>query len=100
MPTFFSHAETVTVDLQKNCDLELLRKEISSNPEMVLMDDFEQLLYPTLLDSSGRNEVYIGRLRTGRENKKRVQAWVVADNVRKGAAYNAIRIAEILPGGN
>lgn len=100
VPTFFSHAETVTVDLQKNCDLELLRKEISSNPEMVLMDDFEQLLYPTLLDSSGRNEVYIGRLRTGRENKKRVQAWVVADNVRKGAAYNAIRIAEILPGGN
>ena len=100
VPTFFSHAETVTVDLQKNCDLELLRKEISSNPEMVLMDDFEQLLYPTLLDSSGRNEIYIGRLRTGRENKKRVQAWVVADNVRKGAAYNAILIAEKLIGGN
>lgn len=100
VPTFFSHAETVTVDLQKTCDLDLLRTEIGSQSEMVLMDDFEQLLYPTLLDSSGKDEVFIGRLRLGRENKKRVQAWVVADNVRKGAAYNAIRIAETLIGGS
>lgn len=98
VPTFFSHAETVTIDVQKACDLKKLRKEIENNTEMVLMDDFEQLLYPTLLDSSGRNEVYIGRLRTGIENKKRIQAWVVADNVRKGAAYNAVRIAETLIG--
>lgn len=98
VPTFFSHAESVTIDLVKNCDLSVLRQKINDHPEMVLMDDFEQLLYPTLLDSSGKNEVFIGRLRTGRESKKRLQAWVVADNVRKGAAYNAVRIAETLIG--
>jgi len=99
VPTFFSHAETVYVDLEKKCDVELVRNKISEHPEMVLMDDFEQLIYPTLIDSSGKNEVFIGRLRTGREDGKRLSAWIVADNVRKGAAYNAVRIAETLIGG-
>lgn len=99
VPTFFSHAETVYIDIEKECDLKTLREKIEEHPEMVLMDDFEQLIYPTLVDSSGKNEVFIGRLRTGREDKKRISAWVVADNVRKGAAYNAVRIAETLTGG-
>jgi len=99
VPTFFSHAETVYIDLEKKCDVELVRNKINEHPEMVLMDDFEQLLYPTLVDSSGKNEVFIGRLRTGRDDGKRLSAWIVADNVRKGAAYNAVRIAETLIGG-
>jgi aspartate-semialdehyde dehydrogenase len=99
VPTFFSHAETVYVDLEKKCDVELVRNKISEHPEMVVMDDFEQLIYPTLVDSSGKNEVFVGRLRTGREDGKRLSAWIVADNVRKGAAYNAVRIAETLIGG-
>lgn len=99
VPTFFSHAETLCIELQNECELKVLREKIENHPEMVLMDDFEQLLYPTLIDSSGRNEVFVGRLRTGRENRKRLSAWVVADNVRKGAAYNAVRIAETLTGG-
>lgn len=99
VPTFFSHAETIYLELEKDCLLEVLRKKIEEDPEMVLMDDFEELLYPTLTDSSGKNEIFIGRLRTGREDKKRLLAWIVADNVRKGAAYNAVRIAETLIGG-
>jgi aspartate-semialdehyde dehydrogenase len=99
VPTFFSHAETVVVNTKKSCSLEMLRKKINENFEMTLMDDPEELFYPTLVDSSGKNEVFIGRLRNGRNNDKRVSAWIVADNVRKGAAYNAIRIAETVIGG-
>ncbi|MGI6393152.1 MAG: aspartate-semialdehyde dehydrogenase [bacterium] len=99
VPTFFSHAESVNIELKKKCNLKLLREKVSESSEMVLLDDFEQLLYPTLLDSSGKNEVFIGRLRCGREDDKRISAWIVADNVKKGAAYNAVKIAEILTGG-
>lgn len=99
VPTFYSHGETVIAETVDDCDLELLRKEIGEHTEMVLMDDPEKLLYPTLIDSSGHNEIFIGRLRTGRENKKRIISWIVADNIRKGAAYNGLRIAEYIIGG-
>jgi aspartate-semialdehyde dehydrogenase len=99
VPTFYSHGETIIAETVDDCDLELLRKEINEHEEMILMDDPEKLLYPTLVDSSGRNEIFIGRLRTGRENKKRIISWIVADNIRKGAAYNGLRIAEHIIGG-
>ena len=98
VPTFYSHAETVWFELEKECSINEIHRKIKENKEMVLMDDIEQMLYPTLIDSSGRNEVFIGRLRKGREHKNYLSAWVVADNVRKGAAYNAIRIAETIFG--
>ena len=98
VPTFYSHAETVWFELEKECSINEIHRKIKENKEMVLMDDIEQMLYPTLIDSSGRNEVFIGRLRKGREHKNYLSAWIVADNVRKGAAYNAIRIAETIFG--
>lgn len=97
VPTFYSHGETVVAQTVDNCDLNIVRKEISENSELVLMDDPEKLLYPTLIDSSGKNEVFIGRLRNG-TNKKRISSWIVADNIRKGAAYNGLRIAEHILG--
>jgi len=99
VPTFYSHGETVVAQTVDDVDLNLLRKEIEEHEEMVLMDDTEKLLYPTKLDSSGKNEVFVGRLRTGIGNKKRINAWIVADNIRKGAAYNGLRIAEQIIGG-
>lgn len=98
VPTFYSHAETVWFELEKECSINEIHRKIKENKEMVLMDDIDQLLYPTLVDSSGRNEVFIGRLRKGLEHKNRLSAWIVADNVRKGAAYNAVRIAETIFG--
>ena len=98
VPTFFSHAETVWTELKNECSINELHRRIKENREMILMDDIEQLLYPTLIDSSGRDEVFVGRLRKGREHKNTLSAWIVADNVRKGAAYNAIRIAETIFG--
>ncbi len=96
VPTFFSHAETVFVETKKVCDLNAVREKIEKHPEMVLMDDPQELLYPTLIDSSGKNEVFVGRLRKSSKSDKRISAWIVADNVRKGAAYNAIKIAETI----
>jgi len=98
VPTFYSHAESVWIELKKGCDLAALREKIDDSEEMILMDDIEEMLYPTLVDSSGKDEVFVGRLRVNREGKNRLSAWVVADNVRKGAAYNAVRIAETIMG--
>jgi len=99
VPTFYSHGETVVAQTVDDVDLELLRREINEHKEMVLMDDPDNLLYPTMVDSSGKDEVFIGRLRTGMGNKKRINSWIVADNIRKGAAYNGLRIAELIIGG-
>ncbi len=96
VPVFFSHAETLVVELEREADLEILKSEIEEHEELSLMDDFETLLYPTPADSVGNDEVFIGRLRYGKNgtDKKRINAWIVADNVRKGAALNGIEIAE------
>ncbi|HDT11863.1 MAG TPA: aspartate-semialdehyde dehydrogenase [bacterium] len=99
VPTFFSHAETVVIETENDCDINSVRKRLNDHPDIILMDDPEELLYPTLIDCSGKNEGFIGRLRMSKDNNKRISAWIVADNVRKGAAYNAIRIAETVIGG-
>ena len=98
VPTFYSHAESVWFELKNDCSINELHRKIKEHDEMVLLDDTEQLLYPTLIDSSGRDEIFIGRLRHGREHKNTLSAWIVADNVRRGAAYNAVKIAETIFG--
>jgi len=101
VPIFYGHAETVTVDLDGEADLTVIRNEIESTDGMTLMDDFETLLYPTPADAGGMDDIFIGRLRYGKGGtwQKRINAWIVADNVRKGAALNGIQIAEKIIGG-
>jgi aspartate-semialdehyde dehydrogenase len=96
VPVFFSHAETLMIELDREADLDVLKSEIEEHNALELMDDFETLLYPTPADSVGNDAIFIGRLRYGNNgtNKKRINAWLVADNVRKGAALNGIEIAE------
>ncbi len=98
VPVFFGHAEAVSADLEREGDLAALRAEIAKRPVFALMDDFEQLLYPTPADAAGRDEICIGRLRYGRSgsDRRRINGWVVADNIRKGAALNGVQIAEAI----
>ncbi len=100
VPVFYGHAESVTADLERPADLAQLRSALAERPEFALMDDFEQLLYPTPADAAGKDTILVGRLRYGRSgtDRSRVAGWVVADNIRKGAALNGIQIAEIIIG--
>ncbi len=100
VPVFFGHAEAVTADLERPADLAQLRNALAERPEFAVMDDFEQLLYPTPADAAGKDAILVGRLRYGRsgDDRSRVNGWVVADNIRKGAALNGIQIAEFIIG--
>ncbi len=98
VPVFFGHAEAVSADLEREADLSVLRAAIAQRPVFALMDDFEELRYPTPADAAGHDEIFVGRLRYGRSgsDRRRVNGWVVADNIRKGAALNGVQIAETI----
>lgn len=100
VPTFYGHAESVTADLDRPVDLDRLRAAIDEKRGLALMDDPEKLIYPTPADVAGKDAIFVGRIRCGRSgtDRGRVQAWVVADNVRKGAALNGVQIAETIIG--
>ncbi len=98
VPVFHGHSEAVTCLCAYAADLAVIRDEINEHPRLRLLDDPEELLYPTTVDIVGEDEIAIGRLRYGNggEDEQVVQAWIVADNLRTGAALNAVMIAEKL----
>ena len=72
------------------------RQLLSGSPGVVVMDDPAKREYPLAVDAAGRDEVFVGRIREDRSIENGLNLWVVADNLRKGAALNAIQIAEML----
>jgi aspartate-semialdehyde dehydrogenase len=95
IPTIFGHAESINVETKEIADIDILKKEYKKAPGVILLSDKEK--YPTCLsDAVGKLEVFIGRLRRDITLPNGVNLWVVADNIRKGAAWNAIQIAELL----
>lgn len=98
VPVFTSHSESLNIETEEKIPLKTIREAISRADGVILKDDFENLVYPTALDSSGEDYVFIGRLREDISIKNGINMWVVGDQLRKGAALNAIQIAEILIG--
>lgn len=98
VPVFHGHSEALTCHCEDAIDIEVVREEIRENTRLQLVDDIEELLYPTTIDVVGKDEIAIGRLRYGNGGKDEhvMQAWIVADNLRTGAALNAVMIAERL----
>jgi len=94
VPTLACHAESVSVELEKAFDLPDVRALLSNAPGVQLEDDPAQGRYPMNRDCAGRDPVYVGRLRRDPSLDHGLQFWVVSDNLRKGAALNAIQIAE------
>jgi aspartate-semialdehyde dehydrogenase len=90
------HSEAVNIETEKPFTLEAVRKLLREAPGIKLMDDPENLVYPTALDCDGRDEVFVGRLRMDPTVPHGLSMWVVSDNLRKGAALNAVQIAEVL----
>ena len=96
VPVFYSHSESINLEFEKAFDLEELIKLLENTPGIVVKNDIKNLEYPTPLDVTGKNEVYVGRIRRDESLNSGVNLWVVADNIRKGAATNAVQIAETL----
>lgn len=95
VPVRRAHSEAVNVEFEEPISPEEARELLAQQEGLVVVDDPENAKYPMPLDCEGRDETYIGRIRQDPSNPNALDMWVVADNIRKGAATNAVQIAEI-----
>lgn len=98
IPVFFGHSESIYVELKETPDLQEVRELLAKAPGVIVMDQPESNQYPTPLEIANTDETYVGRIRRDLYNEKAISLWVVADNLRKGAATNAVQILEVLEG--
>jgi aspartate-semialdehyde dehydrogenase len=97
VPVFYGHSEAVHIETREKISAEAARELLSSAPGVTVLDKREPGGYPTAVtESSGRDGVFVGRIREDISHPRGLNLWVVSDNVRKGAALNTIQIAEIL----
>ncbi|MCC6765643.1 MAG: aspartate-semialdehyde dehydrogenase [Deltaproteobacteria bacterium] len=96
VPTFYGHTVALTVELEQPLDAAEARQILREAPGVILCELGDELPYPTAADVGGTDAVYVGRVRNDPSHPRGLQLWVAADNVRKGAALNAVQIAEIL----
>lgn len=96
VPVFYGHSESINVELKKRTTREDVMKLYASAPGIVLQDDVKNNIYPMPINAENKDEVFIGRIRMDDSVKSGVNIWVVADNIRKGAATNAVQILELL----
>ena len=94
VPVLNCHAESINIELEKPYELDDVVKLLESTKGIVVYDDTKELKYPTQLQVSGKDEIYVGRIRRDFSIDNGLNIWVVGDNIRKGAALNAIQIAE------
>lgn len=96
VPVFYSHSEAVNVEFNSAVTAKEARDILKDAPGVEIMDDPAKNIYPTAISATGRDEVFVGRIREDKTVKHGLDMWIVADNLRKGAALNAVQIAEIL----
>ena len=96
VPVFIGHSEAVNLELEKPCSAKEARSLLSKAPGVKVMDDPENKVYPTVLDCVGIDDTLVGRIRKDPSVESGLDLWIVSDNLRKGAATNAVQIAEEL----
>lgn len=94
VPVFNSHSESINVEFEKEFDLNDLINTLKNSPGIIVQNDSKSNIYPMAINSTNNNEVFVGRIRRDFSISSGVNLWVVADNIRKGAATNAIQILE------
>ena len=94
VPVYFGHSESINVEFEKPCTVEQVKEVLKNAQGVVIQDDPSKNLYPMAITAENRDEVFIGRIRKDDTVESGVNFWVVADNIRKGAATNAVQIAE------
>lgn len=96
VPVFYSHSESINVEFEKAFEIEEARKLLEEMPGVIVMDDPANNVYPLARIVEGKDEVFVGRIRRDESLENGINLWVVADNIRKGAATNAVQIAEVV----
>lgn len=96
VPVFYGHSESINVEFCKKCEKQDVVNALEYFPGIVVMDDVKNNVYPTPLDAENHDEVFVGRIRMDESVDSGANLWVVADNIRKGAATNAVQIVELL----
>jgi len=96
VPVLYGHSESVNIETERKLTAERTRGILSDAPGVKVMDDPGRNIYPLPIDAAGKDDTFVGRIREDESIKNGINLWVVSDNVRKGAALNAVQIAEIL----
>ncbi|MDD5723879.1 MAG: aspartate-semialdehyde dehydrogenase [Syntrophales bacterium] len=96
VPVFYGHSEAVNIETEKKITPDEVRRILATAPGVTVVDDPASLRYPLASDASGKDDTFVGRIREDESIPNGINMWVVSDNIRKGAALNAVQIAEIL----
>lgn len=96
VPVMGGHSESINIEFENDFDLDDVKSILSNTPGVVVEDDLNGRVYPMPINAHERDEVFVGRLRRDESNPNTLNCWVVSDNLRKGAATNAVQIAEAL----
>ncbi len=96
VPVFDSHSESINIEFENAFDMKEVFETLKNAPGIILEDDPQNNVYPLAINAAGHDEVYIGRIRRDESVDNGINIWVVADNIRKGAATNAVQIAQVI----
>ena len=96
VPVYYGHSESINVELETEFDINNVKELLKQTSGIVLYDDVDKNVYPTALYAENKDEVFVGRVRRDDSVPYGINMWVVADNIRKGAATNAVQIAQLL----
>lgn len=96
VPVYYGHSESINIEFEKPVTRESALETLRNANGVIVCDDPQNNVYPMPLDAEGRDEVFVGRVRQDESVESGLNIWVVADNIRKGAATNAVQIAELL----
>jgi aspartate-semialdehyde dehydrogenase len=96
IPSIGGHSEAVNVEFYEDFNISEVRSVLASTPGIIVQDDPKNNIYPMPINSKGRDEVFVGRIRRDESQPRTLNMWIVADNLRKGAATNAVQIAEFM----
>ncbi|MBQ3116259.1 MAG: aspartate-semialdehyde dehydrogenase [Clostridia bacterium] len=94
VPVYFGHSESINIEFEKHCTAEQVKEVLKNAEGVVVQDDVKNNVYPMAITAENKNEVFVGRIREDDTVENGINLWCVADNIRKGAATNAVQIAE------
>jgi aspartate-semialdehyde dehydrogenase len=96
IPTIGGHSESVNIEFEKDFDIQEIKTLLAKTPGVVLQDDVENFIYPMAITAHDKDDTFVGRIRRDETQANTMNCWIVSDNLRKGAATNAVQIAEYL----
>ncbi len=96
IPVMGGHSESVNIEFENDFELDEIKQILSASPGVVVQDDIDNFIYPMPLTAHEKDETFVGRIRRDESQRKTLNCWIVSDNLRKGAATNAVQIAEYL----